>query len=228
MQVTCLIPAWNEAARIGAVVGAVAGHPLIARVLVIDDGSTDGTGDIARAAGVEVITTSGNTGKTNALVAGLRLVSGGQVLLLDADLIGLTAGDVTALLTPVLGGRAEAALSLRGNAPRTWRAIGLDYITGERVLPHTLLSPHLDDFTRLPRFGFEVFLNNLLIAQKARIAVVRWPAVSSPSKAHKRGSLLAGVTGDMRMMQDIFRTIPWQECLSQIRKMRAMIVTPRG
>lgn len=224
MDVTCLIPAWNEAARIGAVLAAVAGHPLVTRIVVIDDGSTDGTGDIARGFGVTVITTAGNTGKTNALVAGLRHVTGGQVLLLDADLVGLTAGDITRLLMPVLNGRADAALSLRGNAPALWRGIGLDYITGERVLPHALLAPHLDAFTRLPRFGFEVYLNRVLIAMPARLAVVAWPDVASPSKGHKRGSRLAGIKGDLRMMEDIFRTISWQECLAQIRKMRAMTI----
>lgn len=224
MTLTCLIPAWNEAARIGAVLQAVAGHPLIDNVLVIDDGSTDGTGNIARAAGVNVVETSGNTGKTNALVAGLRHIHDGQVLLLDADLIGLTAGDVTRLVAPVLNGRADATLSLRGNAPAVWRAIGLDYITGERVLPMALLQPHLEAFTRLPRFGFEVYLNNLLIGEKARIAVVDWPHVSSPSKAHKRGSVIEGIKGDMRMMEDIFHTISWRECLAQIRTMRDMTV----
>lgn len=52
---TCLIPAWNEAGRIGGVLGVVAAHPLLAEVIVIDDGSTDGTATIAAAYGARVM-----------------------------------------------------------------------------------------------------------------------------------------------------------------------------
>lgn len=224
MRLTCLIPAWNEAARIGGVLDAVAGHPMIGRVLVIDDGSTDGTGGVAAARGVEVLRTPGNLGKTRALALGLGVVPGGHVLLLDADLIGLTAGAVTRLAAPVAEGRAGAAISLRGNAPRTWRMIGLDYISGERVLPHALLAPHLGAFGALPRFGFEVFLNRLLIDQGAPVAVVPWQGVSSPSKAAKRGSLAAGLRADAAMMADIFRTVGPRECLRQIAALRRLRV----
>ncbi len=219
--VTCLIPAWNEAARIGGVLAAVAGHPMIGRVLVIDDGSTDGTAEVARAAGVEVVQTPGNLGKTRALVHGLRGVQGGHVLLLDADLVGLDAAALTALIRPVAEGRAGASLSLRGNAPRTWRRIGLDYITGERVLPMALLAPELDRIAALPRFGFEAYLNRLLIGAGVTIAVVDWPGVASPSKLAKRG-MLAGIRADVAMMGDIFRTIGPIGCLRQIRALLAL------
>ena len=43
MTLTCVIPAYNEQARIGAVLAAVLDHPLIDDVLVVDDGSTDST-----------------------------------------------------------------------------------------------------------------------------------------------------------------------------------------
>ncbi len=220
--VTCLIPAWNEAARIGGVLAAVAGHPMIGRVLVIDDGSTDGTAEVAREAGVEVVRTPGNLGKTRALVHGLRGLQGGHVLLLDADLTGLDAAALTALIRPVAEGRAGAALSLRGNAPRTWRRLGLDYITGERVLPVDLLAPDLDRIEALPRFGFEAHLNRLLIGAGVTIAVVDWPGVASPSKAAKRG-LVRGIRADAAMMGDIFRTIGPVGCLRQIRDMLALV-----
>lgn len=226
MRLTCLIPAWNEAARIGGVLDAVAGHPALERVLVIDDGSTDGTGDVARARGAEVLRTPGNLGKTRALALGLGTVAGGHVMLLDADLTGLSAGAVSRLAAPVIAGRAAASLSLRGNAPRTWRLIGLDYITGERVLPHALLAPHLATFGTLPRFGFEVFLNRLLIDQGAPVAIVPWPEVASPSKAAKRGSVMAGLRADAAMLGDIYRTVGWRECSRQIAALRRLRVAP--
>lgn len=212
---TCLIPAFNEADRIADVLAAVRLHPLVEKTIVIDDGSTDQTAQVARSTGVEVLQTSGNIGKTAALALGLRNLTTSHVLLLDADLIGLTSEDVTELINPVLQCSAIASLSLRGNAPRLWRLIGLDYISGERVVPYALLASHLEAMEALPRFGFEVFLNRLLIASHQPIAVVPLPHVASPSKANKRGAW-AGIKADASMMQDIFKTVSGAEILHQI------------
>ena len=62
-SVGCLIPAYNEAARIGAVLAALGRHPLIDRLLVVDDGSTDDSATVARAAGAEVLALSHNLHK---------------------------------------------------------------------------------------------------------------------------------------------------------------------
>ena len=220
---TCLIPAYNEAARIGPVLDAVLAQPLLAQVIVIDDGSTDTTAEIARAKGATVLRTPGNLGKTRALALGLQSVQTSHLVLIDADLTGLTPQALTALMDPVLRGQAVAAISLRGNAPRTWRLVGIDYISGERVLPLSLLTGQQDRLATLPRFGFEVFLNRLLIAQNSPLAIVPWPAVASPSKAAKRG-LIAGVWADIAMLADIFRTIGPVACLRQIIALRRLRV----
>lgn len=70
MSVGAILPALNAARFIGDVVAEIrALHPDI-RVLVVDDGSTDGTGDKAREAGAEVITHEVNRGKGEALKTG--------------------------------------------------------------------------------------------------------------------------------------------------------------
>jgi glycosyltransferase involved in cell wall biosynthesis len=220
-RVTCLIPAYNEAARIACVLSVLTRHPLVGEVVVIDDGSTDGTAAIARGFGARVLTTPGNCGKTKALAHGLRATHSQFVLLIDADLAGLTAENVSALLRPVLDAQAAASISLRGNSPGLWRTIGIDYISGERVIARAMLTPHLDRLETLPRFGFEVFLNQLLIAERAKLKVVAWPDVASPSKSAKRGRL-AGLRADAAMMTDIFRTISPLRALAQIRALRTL------
>ncbi|MEZ5684814.1 MAG: glycosyltransferase [Paracoccaceae bacterium] len=219
LRIACLIPAHNEAPRIAGVLGAVLGHPQIARVLVVDDGSGDGTAEAARALGAEVLELRPNRGKTAALAAGLACLDEEHVLLLDADLEGLSAGAISRLIAPVAAGRADLAISLRGNAPLAWRAIGLDYISGERVLPRALVTPHLGHLNRLPGFGFEVFLNRLILRRGLRPAIVRWPEVASPAKSRKRG-VWRGIAADVAMLDDMFRTIPLPEALAQIARLR--------
>ncbi len=84
-MIVALIPGYNEAPRIGAVVAAAREH---LPVIVVDDGSSDGTADQARQAGATVIEQRPNQGKGAALRAGFRraLDDGvDAILTLDAD-----------------------------------------------------------------------------------------------------------------------------------------------
>jgi len=85
MKILALIPAHNEAPRIAPVIAAAHAH---LRVLVIDDGSSDNTAEVARQAGAWVVSQNPNQGKGAALKAGFRLaLENGYdaVITLDAD-----------------------------------------------------------------------------------------------------------------------------------------------
>lgn len=87
MKAVAIIPAFNEAQTIAEVVRGAAQH--VARVVVVDDGSSDGTGDAARAAGAEVLSLARNGGKGVAVRAGLAHLADSDVthaLLMDGDL----------------------------------------------------------------------------------------------------------------------------------------------
>ena len=87
MKAWALVPAYNEAGTIADVVRGAAAH--VTHVLVVDDGSTDGTGDAAAAAGAEVMRLSANGGKGTAIRAGLSRVLGSDathVVFMDGDL----------------------------------------------------------------------------------------------------------------------------------------------
>ncbi len=119
-SVAAVIPAKDEADRIADTVRAVTALPGVELVIVVDDGSSDATGDLARAAGARVERHTGNQGKAAAMTTGAAAVAatpgGGDFALLfvDADL-GASAAGLAPLLAPVLAGEADMTIA---NIPR--------------------------------------------------------------------------------------------------------------
>jgi glycosyltransferase involved in cell wall biosynthesis len=214
-QVSCIIPAYNEGPRIGGVLQAVCHHPLIDEIIVVDDGSEDNTQDVvSKFAGIRSIIHEENRGKSQTVVDGLLQSKGDTIFLLDADLIGLTPRDISELIEPVLGSRADIALSMRKNSPWLDRKIGLDFISGERVFSRSLIQDHLDEIRNLPRFGLESYLNKLVIRKRCRIKITSWKNVISLGKRKKSG-FYRGLKSDVRMILDILRTISLWEVFYQ-------------
>lgn len=84
-QTSIVIPAFNEAASIAAVVRDLASAARWLEILVIDDGSTDDTGAQAAAAGARVIRHPYNKGNGAAVKSGIRNATGTFILIADAD-----------------------------------------------------------------------------------------------------------------------------------------------
>jgi len=83
--VSIVIPAFNESASIADVVGVLRAAAPWREILVVDDGSADGTADRASAAGAIVIRHPYNKGNGAAVKSGIRHATSDYVLIMDAD-----------------------------------------------------------------------------------------------------------------------------------------------
>src|ERR1700722_10834555 len=120
-QLAVVIPAYNEADRVGATVTAALALPGVDVVVVVDDGSRDDTAAVARQAGARALRYARNHGKAMAMMVGAREVAeldrrrpaGGprHLLFLDADL-GPTAACAGPLIAPVAAGEADMTIAV--------------------------------------------------------------------------------------------------------------------
>jgi len=193
LVLSVVVPAFNEAETIEAVLRRLRQVPLRLEVIAVDDASTDGTGDIldrlaAEGGGLvhKVIRHPTNRGKGAAYRSGVAATTGHVVVAQDADL-EYDPGELVRLLEPIRDGRADAVYGSRfqGGARRVlffWHAVGNRLLT---LLSNMFTNLNLTDMEtcyklvrsdllkRLPltsdRFGLEVELTARLAQARARI-----------------------------------------------------------
>ncbi|BDI31414.1 hypothetical protein CCAX7_34650 [Capsulimonas corticalis] len=113
MKVAAVIPAFNEEHRIGAVLKTLAASPEITDIIVVSDGSTDRTYEVAAAVpGVRATQLPTNKGKGGAMRTGALQTDADILLFFDADLVGLTPQHVHDILQPMLAGEATMSMGI--------------------------------------------------------------------------------------------------------------------
>ena len=162
--VTFIVPVHNEAATIEEVLRRVERLDLDAQIVVVDDGSTDGTPLILQRwqigrAGVTVIRQR-NAGKGAAIRAAVPHVRRGIVVIQDADL-EYDPADVPGLIEPIVRGDADVVFGSRLSGGRPQRAYMFWHLVGNRflsLLTNVLFNTTLSDMeTGYKAFRAEVF-----------------------------------------------------------------------
>ena len=165
MRVSFLIPAYNEEATIGEVLERIAMLGLDAQVVVVDDGSSDRTAEIAEEHGATVIRQA-NAGKGAAIRTAIGAIDGDIAVIQDADM-EYDPAEVPELIEPIVRGVADVVYGsrLRGGKPQRaylfWHLLGNRFLS---LLTSVLYNTTLSDMET----GYKAFRADLLRSLELR------------------------------------------------------------
>jgi glycosyltransferase involved in cell wall biosynthesis len=177
-QVSVIIPACNEASAIATVIGQLNAAARWKEIIVIDDGSTDGTSAAASAAGAHVIRHPYNKGNGAAVKTGIRAASGEFILIIDgdgqhkpSDAVAMAArlGEYDLVVGARSAGTQAGSTRRFGNAALNWLA---GFLAGREIPDLTsgfrcARRDYLIDFIHLLPNGFSTPTTTTLAFLKA-------------------------------------------------------------
>ena len=205
MSVAAIVPAYNEERTVGVVLETLLNCPSVDEVILVNDGSTDGTAQVGSNYPVTVepeVNLEGRCHEGGCGSNGLRCIS-----LHCADLVGLRTEHVEALLQPVLSEPDRDGIGVFSDGrPSTDLAQKLARsLSGQRAVTKALFNqvPHLEE-SRYRESG--VALTRYAERHGVEIAKVPLPALSQIVKEEKLG-FAKGLKARMEMYKDIIKSL---------------------
>lgn len=205
MKVSAIVPAYNEAERIGAVLQALIAAEKVDETIVIDDGSTDGTAGVAKGFGAKVLSLPENMGKAAALNQGVRLARNDVFLFLDADLVGLRPEHVDRMIEAYeqKGLYMVIGVFKEGRLNTDLSQVIAPYLSGQRVLNRDVWERVRK--TEKLEFGVEMALTKMALKEGWEEERVELAGVTHVMKEEKRG-FSQGLVDRLKMYGDILRS----------------------
>jgi glycosyltransferase involved in cell wall biosynthesis len=205
MGISVVVPAYNEAGRISAVLQPIVASSMVDEVIVIDDGSDDGTAEEAGRFPVRVVTLPANRGKAAALDVGVSEARNDTLLFLDADLVGLTTFHVEKLIRCYIDQGLDMAVGVFANGRKnTDLAQRINpYASGQRMLSRKhweMAKENVEDMA----YGIEMTLSKLSSKAGWRKEYVKLEGVTHVLKEEKRG-FTKGVLDRLKMYGDMIK-----------------------
>lgn len=160
-----VVPVYNEADTLEEVVRKVLVVPCLLEVIIVDDGSTDGTSEVADKLAtmhpkVRTVRHSKNAGKTAALRNGFALTQGQVVIVQDADL-EYDPAEIYGVIRPILEGHADVVYGSRFLVRRAARVLYFYHFLGNKFL--TFLSNALTNLNMTDiETGYKAFRGDII------------------------------------------------------------------
>jgi polyisoprenyl-phosphate glycosyltransferase len=205
LKVTAIVPAYNEGQRLSRVLDAISSASLVEEIIVVNDGSTDNTSEVASSfPEITLINLTENTGKGGAMHAGATACDADVVLFLDADLIGITGEQIDSIIRPVVEEQTQMCIGVfRGGRSLTdFAQFMTPYISGQRAMLRNLFLQMPD--VEYVRSGVEVAITKHFRSNHLTFSTVILTGCTHPMKEEKLG-LFPGFVARMGMYCDIGR-----------------------
>lgn len=217
MTITCIIPFFNERDRILKVLDEVIKIKSIHQILLVDDGSTDGTVEQIKQhyPNIEILHNKKNLGKTEAIITAIKHTKGEYILLLDADLKGIKYPELEKGIDVM---RKNTDLDMiifkRINPPFLVKiSRGAILISGQRIIKKEdlLLSLH----TYRPQgYEIEFALNQYMIDKQKQ---VYWMPISARNtRSTKKLGFSKGIQKILHMHIEILRYLGLSKTIKQV------------
>lgn len=185
--VAAIVAAYNEELTIGPIIETLVASNLFRDVIVISDGSSDKTAEIARSAGASLVHQfPWKHGKGAAMMHGVSHTDAPILFFLDADLKGLTTDHLRRILEPVITGKLAMCVGIRDRGPLAMKiAAHLPLIGGERAMARSVFENIPDKY--LQGFMVEGALNYSCRSHHLKYGTVELPGLKIRRKMEKVG-----------------------------------------
>lgn len=203
-RVTAIVPAYNEEATLTEVLSVLRATPAIGEILVVSDGSTDGTVEIARSMGLRTIHLRQNQGKGMAMAVGVAHTDAEILLFVDGDILNLTEDLLGRLMDPVLADRSDMNVGIRHRGAlmdEIHRRSGI-LLSGIRCLRRQIFAAVPE--SHLEGFAIETGLNWACRQLGCRVTTTVMYNLKHLVKEKKRG-LVRGFGARFEMLAAVFR-----------------------
>ncbi|MBI2176326.1 glycosyltransferase [Candidatus Woesearchaeota archaeon] len=226
MNATAIVPCYNEERTVGNVLKVLTTSPEIRKVIVVNDGSTDGSEAIIKQFNVQLISNRKNAGKGESVRMALAHVTTKFVLMCDADLNGLRHDSVAALLDPLKKNPNIMTIGLRD---KDWhfgskvlkKKLMILLLSGERALPTRHLRAVCAD-PRSAKYGLEAVLNFYCRRNGVRTVKVDLEGVRDTSKLQKQGKGLRPYIEGLTNVAETYAKLYFEDTRRVIGKLKKL------